>query len=81
MITSLNCQDTLDYLIKNGATVIEDKSEGKHDFIGRKILLTKNDCQFKISYLNFGGKEIMVEKACCCNGNTTWNMIPNKCFE
>ena len=76
-----SCGDLVDYMLQNGAIISEEKQEGSENFFGRTVVLKKDSCTLKISYLNLHDKELVVQKVCCCEKTNGWISIPNSCFQ
>lgn len=82
-----SCKQLIDDLINAGGEIILDKLEGSSGFAGRIVQIKLNDCYFKISYMDMGEKEIIVQRTCCCQNQCKrsnfleWKNIPVTCLE
>jgi len=82
-----SCKQLIDDLVNAGGEIIVDKSEGNPGFMGRIVQIKLGNCQFKISYMDMGSKEIVVQHTCYCqnqyecSNSLEWKNIPVKCLE
>lgn len=76
---NMKCEDIIKFIISKGGIITSEKNEGSNKFNGKIIILKKNRCQFKISYLNLNNTQLAVCKTCCCKEN--WRSISFECFK
>jgi len=82
-----NCNELINNLLKEGGKITLDKSEGSQGLVGRTVHITLDECEFKIAYMDFGLKEIIVQQTCNCHychdcpNAGEWKNIPDNCLK
>jgi hypothetical protein len=74
------CEDLINQLVNQGAIIIQDKQEGENIIFGRIVKIKKGNCMIKISYINLGEKQLVVQETCQCEGQQCWKNIPKRCL-
>ena len=67
-------------ILINGGVLVSDQKVGSDNLLIRNIILSKEKCNIKISYINIGDKQFLTQKICSCY-NLSWISIPQDCLK
>ena len=81
MNTDKCCEELIKDIINAGGVIVDEKLQNTNfDCFARSVTIKKDKCNFKISYLKMGDKQIVVQKTCNCDNCGPWKLIPKNCL-